>query len=818
LAASLTEEYSTTFRRFAELFGVRRERANIPRLAEAACKEGFAIIAVEPEGKKPICTLTPKQRKDADTEARETAKAAGRRNWESAKHECGRNHAITDPAEARRVFTRLAKQGSVNIGAHPGKSRWIAVDADQADDVVAWMNHWAIENDDPSIKDAAPTVSSPGVFRGEEWKHKGGGHVWYWLPPEIDFSECDINAPMPYMGAQVYFADALILLPPSTRPEGEYVVQSDACQAPAWLVDALLNHIAEHTEKAENYAQRVHDGNSPIDRWALDQSWDELLSGDGWTFTHKSDNCSCPIWRRPGDDAGSSKSATAHEAGCLRFGDDDDFPGFLHLWSDNPPGFLQDYVRATGKKSISKFNYVAWRDHAGDTGTAFRELGLTHDSTDFYLKDPLTDQRLSCKERESVVTQNRSSEPCKTTTDSRPKSVESDTESKEQDTESSDVASLPAVESQPLSEGDQFIRERLAMEAIGLRDAIARELGRLEANDRAKVIRRERDAFLAEKGGVEELGDMGVNMKMAFSQEWEDEEWVITGLLPLAGKALFTAPAKAGKTTTMGTMIRALTREEPLFGQFPVFGAKRVTVIDTEMTPRKSVSWLKSADVDPDLVTAFYMRGRAQMVDLRSEAAQIRWARVLRENKTEILVIDPLSPILAGLGLDENAAGDVQSWLAGVDALITRAELHGAVVVHHHGHSGERGRGSSAFLGWPDAIWTLVKDDNDTRYFGALGRDIEVPESALEFDPETKILTVPEIGARRQSKGDVQKSVTDTEVLNVIRGNPGSTARTIAELMEKSLATIQRATERLELAGKITFTEGPRNAKLWRIA
>lgn len=779
----MTDRYSVTFKRFTELFGVRRERANIPRLAEAACKEGFAVIAVKPGSKQPMCTLTPAQRKKADQEAKEEAKTAGRKRWEEATHECGRAHAITDPAEARKVFARLMKQGEINLGAHPGKSGWIAVDADQAEDVTSWQAHWAKMSGDPSLADAAPTVSSPGVFQGDGWRHKGGGHVWMWLPPEVNFANCDINTPLAYGNAQIYFADALILLPPSVRPEGEYVVQSDACQAPGWLVDALLNHVADHTAKAESYANRAYDGDSPIDRWALEQSWDELLAADGWRFTHKSDRCSCPIWTRPGDDAGSYKSATAHEAGCLRFGDDEDFPGFLHVWSDNPPGFLQDYVRATGRKSISKFNYVAWRDHAGDTKEAFRSLGLSEESEgwEFYLPSADIDE---------------GPEPDYETT-------------RNPDT------SQPSTEQ--VSEIDEIILGLVAMEHAEKRELIAKEVARVQASKRAREIIHEAELQKAQRSGVEELEDAVMKMTSAFAAEWDDEEWLVEGLLGQAGKALFTAPAKAGKTTTMGSLVYALTRGEHFLGQFPIEKPLSVTIIDTEMTPRKHVEWLRSAGVDPERVSAFYLRGKAHSVDLRTEASQVRWAKVLRNIGTDVLIIDPLSPILAGLGLDENTAGDVQAYLAGVDAVITQAELAGAIVVHHHGHSGERGRGSSAFLGWPDAIWTLVKDDNDVRYFAALGRDIEVPESALEYDPDTRRVIVPEVGARREKKGEQQKHATDSEVLAVIRGNPAKTSRELSEIMGVALATVQRSTGRLELAGKVAHTEGPRNAKFWRV-
>lgn len=373
--------YDHTFRRFSELFGVKRERADIPKIAKAACAEGFAVIAVYPGTKRPMCTLTPAQVKAANALAQADAEAAGKARWQEATHDCGRSHAITDPAEALKVFTRLCKNGDVNIGAEPGKSRWIAVDVDQVNDVDQWMRYWADRSEDPSLAGAAPTVSSPGVFGDtpEAWKHKGGGHIWYWLPEDVDFSTSDVHLPMPMLNgtASVYFNDALVLLPPSVRPEGEYVIQSDACQAPGWLVDELKAFIAERRARTERQAATILDIESPIDRWSWTLGWDDLLLDDGWEFSHKTDKCSCPIWSRPGADRGSYKSATAHEIGCLRYDvDEDQSPGFLHIWTDNPPDFLQDYVRSTGSKSITKFNYLAWRDHGGDNPSTMRALGI----------------------------------------------------------------------------------------------------------------------------------------------------------------------------------------------------------------------------------------------------------------------------------------------------------------------------------------------------------------------------------------------------------------------------------------------------------
>ena len=89
------------------------------------------------------------------------------------------------------------------------------------------------------------------------------------------------------------------------------------------------------------------------------------------------------------------------------------------------------------------------------------------------------------------------------------------------------------------------------------------------------------------------------------------------------------------------------------------------------------------------------------------------------------------------LGLDEHS--EAGRWLTAFDELLKEADIREALVVHHSGHGGERSRGDSRILDWPDGIWNLVrenKDDlNSARFISAKGRDIDVAEGELHFDP-----------------------------------------------------------------------------------
>ena len=139
--------------------------------------------------------------------------------------------------------------------------------------------------------------------------------------------------------------------------------------------------------------------------------------------------------------------------------------------------------------------------------------------------------------------------------------------------------------------------------------------------------------------------------------------------------------------------------------------------LDFEMTRRKFRAWLRDQRiVNTDAVHVELLRGHPW--DIRDDQVRTEWAEYLRALGTEILLIDPIGPILHGLGIEENSNSEVGRFLTCLDRLCAEAGIRELFVTHHAGHDGERARGASAFLGWPDAIWSLVRDGSD-RFFAA---------------------------------------------------------------------------------------------------
>jgi hypothetical protein len=110
--------------------------------------------------------------------------------------------------------------------------------------------------------------------------------------------------------------------------------------------------------------------------------------------------------------------------------------------------------------------------------------------------------------------------------------------------------------------------------------------------------------------------------------------------------------------------------------------------------------------------------------------------------------------VLDALGLDEHR--DAGRFLVALDSFLAEAKIPEALIVHHMGHSGERSRGDSRLRDWPDVERRLVREDDDPgspRFITAYGRDVDVSESQLAYDPLTRHLTINGGSRRRQGCG-----------------------------------------------------------------
>ncbi len=259
------------------------------------------------------------------------------------------------------------------------------------------------------------------------------------------------------------------------------------------------------------------------------------------------------------------------------------------------------------------------------------------------------------------------------------------------------------------------------------------------------------------------------NLAEFLAEPDEDVRYRVDRLLPTGGRVVFAAPNKAGKTTTIGNLVRCLVDGGRFLDEFDVERAERVVLLDNELDRRMIRSWLRDQTiVNAEAVAVLSLRGRLSGFNILDPVVRSEWARAI--GPADLLVFDCLRPALDALGLSEDK--DAGRFLVAMDELIAEAGVQELVVVHHMGHSNERSRGDSRILDWPDALWKIVKenaeDHSSARFFSAYGRDVNQSESRLAFDPENRHLSLSG-GSRHESRA----SHTETDLLNFALENPG---------------------------------------------
>ena len=267
----------------------------------------------------------------------------------------------------------------------------------------------------------------------------------------------------------------------------------------------------------------------------------------------------------------------------------------------------------------------------------------------------------------------------------------------------------------------------------------------------------------------------------AFLQQPDDPiEYRVDGLWPMDGRVLLAAAAKTGKTTLVAAnLIPAITDSRPFLGRAtpaPLTPTGTIAYLNLEVAEATLRRWMRDAGIrNTDRVVIGNLRGKAAALQLGTPTGRKRLALWLATHRAEIVILDPLAPVLASLGLDENSNTDVARFFSWWAETMRDAGVRDDLVVHHTGHAGERSRGASRLLDEPDAIWTLTRDQDDDpdapyaqlevpRYLAAYGRDVDLPQQALAFDPSSKQLTLTGDGRTR-----VRASRIEAKVLAVMR-------------------------------------------------
>jgi len=248
-------------------------------------------------------------------------------------------------------------------------------------------------------------------------------------------------------------------------------------------------------------------------------------------------------------------------------------------------------------------------------------------------------------------------------------------------------------------------------------------------------------------------------------------------LIPTGGNVLLAAQFKAGKTTLVSNLMRALVDRERFLDQYDVEAFDgRVVMFNYEVDRDQYREWLRDIDItDTDHITVLPLRGyRLPLLVPHVEDWVVAY---LKAADARVWIVDPFARAASGSVQSENDNTEVGAFLEALDVIKERAGVSELILPTHtgrteHEQGEERARGATRLDDWADVRWLLTKDKNDTRYFRATGRDVEVDEFALNFDPATRRLTIG--GGDRWT---VERDALQDAVLTVVGNRPGVGAR-----------------------------------------
>ncbi|MET8554596.1 AAA family ATPase [Streptomyces sp. NPDC004959] len=289
-------------------------------------------------------------------------------------------------------------------------------------------------------------------------------------------------------------------------------------------------------------------------------------------------------------------------------------------------------------------------------------------------------------------------------------------------------------------------------------------------------------------------------------------------LLPAEGNFTLVAAKKTGKTSTVIELIRAYADGSPFLGRFPITGGpQNVSLCDYEMGDDQLREWMRRAGIqNTDRVHILPLRGHH--LSLRTPGAREWVVQWLRDREIGLWILDPAHRAATGFTTKGDPNDPVQEFTETLEQIKRAAGVRNIGLPIHTGHSGDDARGASRWGDWPDAIWKLTKDKNGRRTLSAEGRDVDLAETPVHRDPETRRLTV---SAFDTASGSTYQGPSVAErVLGWLRDNPDDhpTQRRMAGLLGVRRESVADAVEELEQARppRIVVRRGPRNSHpLW---
>ncbi len=303
------------------------------------------------------------------------------------------------------------------------------------------------------------------------------------------------------------------------------------------------------------------------------------------------------------------------------------------------------------------------------------------------------------------------------------------------------------------------------------------------------------------------------NLETWLAQPRRRVRYRIQGMLGVGHNATVVARRKIGKTTLIDNLVRCYVDGYPFLNRFEVTPTDRsVAIFNYEVEAEQYRDWLRETGIaNTQRVHVLNLRGiRLPLASQRAQSWVIRW---LAERNIGLWIIDPYSRAYVGSVDNGNDESQVGRFLDAIDVVKSEAGVDESVMgVHTPKAEVEEGQetsiGSQRLEAWPDVIWYLTRErEKGTRFLRAEGRDVELQERELNYDPATRMLALDlNSGTRAETRLNQEVLV----LVEFIRAHPNCSGRDIREGLGWRGERVDRVKAYARQNGLISWSEsGP---------
>jgi hypothetical protein len=280
----------------------------------------------------------------------------------------------------------------------------------------------------------------------------------------------------------------------------------------------------------------------------------------------------------------------------------------------------------------------------------------------------------------------------------------------------------------------------------------------------------------------------------------------VEALHTTGGNVLLVATYKAGKTILVLNLAKALVDGITFLGKYEVTPLDgKVAIWNYELTRAMWNRWARDLNIqNQERIVVEHLRGRG-ITPIWDPDFQERTVEWMLANEVQFWILDPTAVAWRGLMQGEGDNIGAATFLAAVDEVKQRASITEAVLTHHTGRveqkeDEERARGATRLEDWMDAGWYLTKE-REQRYLRAQGRDVEQEPLALNYNDETREVTVSGLTKQEAREDAGRHAVVEAMVQLAKRGNERPTTSDLRAAMKmnenKKVAAIASAAEAL---------------------